>query len=153
MKRLFQLAENTLDERASGIPISPKLDKLILEAKFSVVKHASGRTNGFRGAALMNRRGQAIGLFFPGLHDRSPDVFQNFSSYHRYMLKSDHLLAYLNRAPNLKYETRKPEVPQLVSSAPVPINSDAYLLAKAQASMVLVEVVGDQTVSPKGGAK
>ena len=101
----------------------------------------------------MNRRGQTIGLFFPGLHGQSPDVFQNFSSYHRYMLKSDHLLAYLNRVPNLKYETRKPEVPQLVSSTPVPINSDAYLLAKAQASMVLVEVLGDQTVSPKGGAK
>ena len=153
MKRLFQLAENTLDERATGIPISPKLDKLILDSKFSVVKQASGRTNGFRGASLMNRRGQAIGLFFPGLHGQSPDVFQNFSSYHRYMLKSDHLLAYLNRVPNLKYETRKPEIPQLVSSTPVPINSDAYLLAKAQASMVLVEVLGDPGVSPKGGAK
>ena len=102
----------------------------------------------------MNRRGQAIGLFFPGIHDRSPDVFKNFSSYHRYMLKSDHLLGFLNRAPNLKYKTSMPEIPQMVSANPAPTNSEAYLLAKAQASMVLVEVLGDRVLVPlKGGAK
>ncbi len=153
-QRLSQLAEKTLDERASGAQINPHLEKLILGAKISVVKSAGGRTSGFRGAALMNRRGQAIGLFFPGIHDRSPDVFKNFSSYHRYMLKSDHLLGYLNRAPNLKYETSMPEIPQMVSANPAPINSEAYLLAKAQASMVLVEVLGDRVLVPlKGGAK
>ena len=70
------------------------------------------------------------------------------------MLKSDHLLGYLNRAPNLRYETLAPEIPQMVSSSPAPINSEAYLLAKAQASMVLVEVLGDRVFFPlKGGAK
>ena len=153
-QRLSQLAVKTLDERASGVQINPQLEKLILAAKISVIKSADGRTGGFRGAALMNRRGQAIGLFFPSLHDRSPDVFRNFSSYHRYMLKSDHLLGYLNRAPNLRYETRTPEIPQMVSSSPAPINSEAYLLAKAQASMVLVEVLGDRVLVPsKGGTK
>ena len=153
-QRLSQLAEKTLDDRASGVQINSQLEKLILAAKISVIKSIGAWTSGFRGAALMNRRGQAIGLFFPGLHDRSPDVFQNFSSYHRYMLKSDHLLGYLNRAPNLRYETRVPEIPQMVSSSPAPINSGAYLLAKAQASMVLVEVLGDRVLVPlKGGAK
>ena len=154
IQRLSQLAEKTLDERASGAQTNPQLEKLILTAKISVIKSAYGWKAGFRGAALMNRQGQAIGLFFPSLHDRSPDVFQNFNSYHRYMLKSDHLLGYLNRAPNLRYETLAPEIPQMVSSSPAPINSEAYLLAKAQASMVLVEVLGDRVFFPlKGGAK
>ena len=41
------------------------LEKIILDAKFTVFN----TTPGFRGAALLNRQGQAIGLFFqvPGI--------------------------------------------------------------------------------------
>ena len=102
----------------------------------------------------MNGQGQAIGLFFPSNQTRSPDVFQNFSSYHRYMLKSDQLLAFLNRAPKVDYETQKPEIPTLVSTGPASLKPDAYLLAKAQASMVLVQVSGASVAATsKGGTK
>ena len=149
-KRLYQIIEDSLSKPASGSSPATQLERLILDAKFSVVE----RINGFRGAALMNGQGQAIGLFFPGNQTRSPDVFQNFSSYHRYMLKSDQLLAFLNRASNVKYETQKPEIPTLVSTNPASLNSDAYLLAKAQASMVLVQVSSASVASAsKGGTK
>ena len=98
-------------------------------------------TPGFRGTALLNHQGQAIGLFFPSFRGRTPDVFQNFSSYHRYLLKSDHLMAFLNRLPDVNYTTRQPEVPEKAER-------DAYLLAKAKASMVLVQVAGELPVSP-----
>ena len=150
VQRFHQLTESILTGPIPGNRLETELGKIVLDAKFSVV----GRINGFRGAALMNGQGQAIGLFFPSNQTRSPDVFQNFSSYHRYMLKSDQLLAFLNRAPKVDYETQKPEIPTLVSTGPASLKPDAYLLAKAQASMVLVQVSGASVAATsKGGTK
>ena len=150
VQRFHQLTESILTKPIPGNRLETELEKFVLDAKFSVI----GRINGFRGAALMNGQGQAIGLFFPSNQTRSPDVFQNFSSYHRYMLKSDQLLAFLNRAPKVEYEIQKPEIPTLVSTGPASLKSDAYLLAKAQASMVLVQVSGASVAATsKGGTK
>ena len=105
---------------------------------------------------MLNLQGQAIGLFFPGFRGRTPDVFQNFSSYHRYLLKSDHLIAFLNRLPDVNYTTRVPELPKIAAKGDVPFNLNAYLLAKAKASMVLVQVASELPVSPpkiEGGNK
>ena len=150
VQRFHQLAENILTRPIPGNRPETELEKIVLDAKFGVV----GRINGFRGAALMNGQGQAIGLFFPSNRTRSPDVFQNFSSYHRYMLKSDQLLAFLNQAPKVDYQTQRPEIPTLVSTGPASLKPDAYLLAKAQASMVLVQVSGASVeATSKGGTK
>ena len=144
-KRLYQIIEDKLTRPAIGKIPSPKLERFIIDAKFKGID----RSNGFRGAALVNSQGQAIGLYFPSSQNRSPDVFQNFSSYHRYILKSDHLLSYLNRVPEVNYQTKKYETPQNEPSDSSSQNLKAYLLAKAQASMVLVEVM----VAPEGGAQ
>ena len=135
--RLYQLAVDVLTKDTPGYRPKTTLENLIKDAQFEVVS----KTPGFRGTALLNRQGQAIGLFFPGFRGRTPDVFQNFSSYHRYLLKSDHLMAFLNRLPDVNYTTRQPEVPEKAER-------DAYLLAKAKASMVLVQVAGELPVSP-----
>jgi hypothetical protein len=141
--RLYQLALEALTEDTDGERQKTTLKKIIEEAEFEVVSKTpdSDFTPGFRGTALLNQQGQAIGLFFPSFRGRTPDVFQNFSSYHRYLLKSDHLMAFLNRLPDVNYTTRQPEVPEKAER-------DAYLLAKAKASMVLVQVAGELPVSP-----
>ena len=114
-------------------------------------------TPGFRGAALLNDQGQAIGMFFPSYSGRTPDVFQNFSSYHKYVLKTDHLIAFLNRLPDVRYHTRPPALPKLAASEKLNFASQAYLLAKARSAMVLVQVAGDEAptaatkVATKGG--
>ena len=127
------------------------LEKRISYAQFTNVHH----TPGFRGTALLNQRGQAIGLFFPGFRGRTPDVFRNFSSYHQYLLKSDHLMAFLNRLPAVRYSTLKPELPKVASDASVQLDKQAYLLAKAKASMVLVQVTDGLSVAKgaKGGSQ
>ena len=149
LSRLYEAAEELLTKPIPGNQASTKLESIIQDAKFSVLK----RTAGFRGAALLNRQGQAIGLFFPGAHRRSPDVFQNFNSYHRYMLKSDHLLSFLKRSAKVTYQTEPIELPKLASTGPVPMDREAYWLAKAQASMVLVQVSAGQPVAAKGGSQ
>ena len=50
-------------------------------------------------------------------------------------------MAFLNRLPDVNYTTRQPEVPEKAER-------DAYLLSKAKASMVLVQVAGELPVSP-----
>jgi len=140
--RLYQLAEDMLTKDTPGHHTKTSLENIIKDAKFEKVS----MTPGFRGTALLNRQGQAIGLFFPSFRGRTPDVFQNFSSYHRYVLKSDHLMAFLNRLPDVNYTTRLPELPKLVSNegkATQKSTRDAYLLAKANSSMVLVQVAGE----------
>ena len=146
--RLYQLAEKVLTRKtSSGDHPKTTLEDPIMDADFKVVSKTldpdftSGFTPGFRGTALLNQQGQAIGLFFLGFRGRTPDVFQNFSSYHRYLLKSDHLMTFLNRLPDVNYTTRQPKVPEKVER-------DAYLLAKAKASMVLVQVAGELPKSP-----
>ena len=104
-------------------------------------------TPGFRGTALLNHQGQAIGLFFPSFRGRTPDVFQNFSSYHRYVLKSDHLMAFLNRLPDVNYTTRLPKPPEKEDMRGGDFDLNAYLLAKANASMVLVQVAVERPKS------
>ena len=142
--RLYQLAVDVLTKDTPGYRPKTTLENLIKDAQFEVVS----KTPGFRGTALLNRQGQAIGLFFPGFRGRTPDVFQNFSSYHRYLLKSDHLIAFLNRLPDVNYTTRVPELPKIAAKGDVPFNLNAYLLAKAKASMVLVQVAGELSASP-----
>ena len=151
-KRLYELAETLLTQPAPGtrpvVQLGRDLEKTILDAKFTVFN----TTPGFRGAALLNQQGQAIGLFFPGTHNRSPDVFQNFNSYHRYVLKSDHLLSYLNRSSTVSYTTSPHTVTKHISTGPEAVAPEAYRLAKAQASMVLVQVSAEQTAAlQKGG--
>ncbi len=146
--RLHQLAEEILTKD------NPKttLEKIIAKAQFKEVS----MTPGFRGTALLNRQGQAIGLFFLSFRGRTPDVFQNFSSYHRYLLKSDHLMAFLNRLPDVNYTTRLPELPKIAANGGVPFDLNTYLLAKAKASMVLVQVAGELPTTPprtNGGNK
>ena len=152
-KRLYELAETLLTQPAPGtrpvVQLGQGLEKIILDAKFTVFN----TTPGFRGAALLNRQGQAIGLFFPGSRNRSPDVFQNFNSYHRYVLKSDHLLSYLNRASNVRYTTTPHTVAKHVSTGPSTVDTEAYRLAKAQASMVMVQVSAEQTAALKKGGQ
>ena len=94
------------------------------------------------------------GRLRPGLRGRTPDVFRNFSSYHQYLLKSDHLMAFLNRLPAVRYSTLKPELPKVASNA-VQLDEQAYLLAKAKASMVLVQVTDGLSVAKgaKGGSQ
>ena len=147
LSRLYEVAEELLTKPVPGKQARTQLESIIQDAKFSVLK----RTAGFRGAALLNRQGQAIGLFFPGSHRRSPDVFKNFNSYHRYMLKSDHLLSFLKRSAKVAYQTEPIELPKLAAAGPVPMDREAYWLAKAQASMVLVQVSAGQPVAAKGG--
>ena len=65
----------------------------------------------------------------------------------RYRKKS--AISYLNRVPEVNYQTKKYETPQNEPSDSSSQNLEAYLLAKAQASMVLVEVM----VAPEGGAQ
>ncbi len=131
------------------------LEKALGDARFKLFR----RTPGFRGAALLNNQGQAIGMFFPGYSGRTPDVFQNFSSYHKHVLKTDHLIAFLNRLPDVRYHTRPPALPKLAASEKLNFNSSAYLLAKARSAMVLVQVSGDEAspmaakVATKGGAR
>ena len=55
------------------------------------------------------------------------------------MLKSDHLLSFLKRSAKVTYQTEPIELPKLASTGPVPMDREAYWLAKAQASMVLVQ--------------
>ena len=149
-QRLYQLAEILLTAEVPGKRPKTVLEERILDAQFTNVHH----TPGFRGTALLNQRGQAIGLFFPGFRGRTPDVFRNFSSYHQYLLKSDHLMAFLNRLPAVRYSTLKPELPKVASNA-VQLDEQAYLLAKAKASMVLVQVTDGLSVAKgaKGGSQ
>jgi len=149
-QRLYQLAETLLTAEVPGKRPKTVLEERILDAQFTNVHH----TPGFRGTALLNQRGQAIGLFFPGFRGRTPDVFRNFSSYHQYLLKSDHLMAFLNRLPAVRYSTLKPELPKVASNA-VQLDEQAYLLAKAKASMVLVQVTDGLSVAKgaKGGSQ
>ncbi len=142
--RLYQLAVELLTKDTPGYRPKTTLENIIKDAQFEVVS----KTPGFRGTALLNHQGQAIGLFFPSFRGRTPDVFQNFSSYHRYLLKSDHLMAFLNRLPDVNYTTRLAEGPKMAAQGGVPFDSNAYLLAKAKASMVLVQVAGELPVSP-----
>ena len=153
-KRLYELAETLLTQPAPGtrpvVQLGQDLETIILDAKFTVFN----TTPGFRGAALLNRQGQAIGLFFPGTRNRSPDVFQNFNSYHRYVLKSDHLLSYLNRASTVRYTTSPHIVAKQIFTGPSTIvDPEAYRLAKAHASMVLVQVSAEQTAALKKGGQ
>jgi hypothetical protein len=146
--RLYQLALEALTEDTDGERPPTTLENIIKDAEFEVVSKTtdSDFTPGFRGTALLNQQGQAIGLFFPSFRGRTPDVFQNFSSYHRYLLKSDHLMAFLNRLPDVNYTTRQPELPKMATNegeATKKAARDAYLLAKAKASMVLVQVAGE----------
>lgn len=146
--RLYEAAEALLTEPIPGNQTRTQLESIIQDAHFTRLK----RTAGFRGAALLNRQGQAIGLFFPGSHRRAPDVFQNFNSYHRYMLKSDHLLSFLKRTDKVAFQTEPVALPKLASTAGT-IDPEAYWLAKAQASMVLVQVSAGQPVAAKGGSQ
>jgi TPR repeat protein len=155
--RLYQLAEDVLTKATPGYRPKTTLENIIKDAQFEVVSKTPDSdftpdfTPGFRGTALLNHHGQAIGLFFPSFRGRTPDVFQNFSSYHRYLLKSDHLMAFLNRLPDVNYTTRQRELPKMASNegeATKKAARDAYLLAKAKASMVLVQVAGELPVSP-----
>ena len=131
--RLYQLAEEAL------VPDpDTTLEETIAEATFQVIN----KTPGFRGSALLNRQGQAVGMFFPTYRGRAPDVFQNFSSYHRYVLKSDHLKAFLDRLPDVKYSTARPAPPGMAAKGEISIDENVYWLAKARASMVLVQVTG-----------
>ena len=150
-QRLYQLAETLLTAEVPGKRPKTVLEERILDAQFTNVHH----TPGFRGTALLNQRGQAIGLFFPGFRGRTPDVFRNFSSYHQYLLKSDHLMAFLNRLPAVRYSTLKPELPKVASNTSVQLDEQAYLLAKAKASMVLVQVTDGLSVAKgaKGGSQ
>ena len=145
LKRLSQIIEDSLSKPASGSSPATQLERFIDDANFKKID----RSNGFRGAALVNTQGQAIGLYFPSTQNRSPDIFQNFSSYHRYILKSDHLLSYLNRVPSVRYETKNREIREKPRFNMSKQNPESYLLAKAEASMVLVQVM----VAPKGGAQ
>ena len=63
-QRLYQLAEALLTAEVPGKRPKTVLEERILDAQFTNVHH----TPGFRGTALLNQRGQAIGLFFPGFH-------------------------------------------------------------------------------------
>jgi hypothetical protein len=141
--RLYQLAEEVLvPDHTSPRQKTPlemeEMESLIEKAGFKVLN----QTPGFRGSALLNRQGQAVGMFFPTYRGRSPDVFQNFSSYHRYVLKSDHLKAFLDRLPDVKYTTARPAAPRVAANGEIKINPEVYWLAKARASMVLVQVTG-----------
>jgi len=138
--RLAQLVEETLVGPFDGLKgeLTP-LEQALGDARAKVLR----RTPGFRGAALLNNQGQAIGMFFPGYLGRAPDVFQNFSSYHKHILKTDHLIGFLNRLPDVGYRTRPPELPQLAASEKLHFDSRAYLLAKARSAMVLVQVAGE----------
>ena len=63
LSRLYEMAEELLTKPVPGKQARTQLESIIQDAKFSVLK----RTAGFRGAALLNRQGQAIGLFSPAL--------------------------------------------------------------------------------------
>ena len=152
--RLSKLVEGTLVGPFDGLENNlTSLEKALGDAQFKMIRS----TPGFRGAALLNNQGQAIGMFFPGYSGRTPDVFQNFSSYDKHVLKTDHLIAFLNRLPDVRYHTRPPEIPKLAESEK--LDPQAYLLAKARAAMVLVQVSGDEApttatkVAAKGGTR
>jgi hypothetical protein len=146
--RLSKLAEGTLVGPFDGLQGDlTALEKALGDAQFKRIR----RTPGFRGAALLNNQGQAIGMFFPGYSGRTPDVFQNFSSYHKHVLKTDHLIAFLNRLPDVRYHTRPPALPKLAASEKLNFDSKAYLLAKARSAMVLVQVAADK--APTATAK
>ncbi len=154
--RLSKLAEGTLVGPFDGLQGDlTALEKALGDAQFKMIR----RTPGFRGAALLNNQGQAIGMFFPGYSGRTPDVFQNFSSYHKHVLKTDHLIAFLNRLPDVRYHTRPPALPKLAASEKLNFDSQAYLLAKARSAMVLVQVAADKAptatakVATKGDAR
>jgi TPR repeat protein len=136
--RLYQLAEEALVQDRTSPRKQDGMQETIKQASFEVIN----KTPGFRGSALLNRQGQAVGMFFPSYRGRSPDVFQNFSSYHRYVLKSDHLKAFLDRLPDVKYTTARPAPPSLAANGETNITKEVYWLAKAKASMVLVQVTG-----------
>ena len=60
-------------------------------------------------------------------------------------------MAFLNRLPDVSYTTRQPKPPKVASNGGVDAQKaarDAYLLAKAKASMVLVQVAGELPVTP-----
>ncbi|MDC0143385.1 hypothetical protein OAK45_02500 [Verrucomicrobia bacterium] len=152
--RLSKLVEETLVGPFDGLENNfTSLEKALGDAQFKMIRS----TPGFRGAALLNKQGQAIGMFFPGYSGRTPDVFQNFSSYDKHVLKTDHLIAFLNRLPDVGYHTRPPSIPKLAASEK--LDPQAYLLAKARAAMVLVQVSGDEApttatkVAAKGGTR
>ena len=132
-----------------------RLEKALGDAQFQMIRSMPG----FRGAALLNNQGQAIGMFFPGYSGRTPDVFQNFSSYDKHVLKTDHLIAFLNRLPDVRYHMRPPTLPKLAASEKLNFDLQTYLLAKARAAMVLVQVSGDEVpttatkVATKGGTR
>jgi len=154
--RLADLVTKTLVGPFDGLHSDlTALEKALGDARFKILR----RTPGFRGAALLNNQGQAVGMFFPSYTGRTPDVFQNFSSYHKHVLKTDHLIAFLNRLPDVRYHTRPPALPKLVASEKLNFDSQAYLLAKARSAMVLVQVSGDKAsptaakVATKGDAR
>jgi len=154
--RLSKLVEETLVGPFDGLENNlTSLEKALGDAQFQMIRS----TPGFRGTALLNNQGQAIGMFFPGYSGRTPDVFQNFSSYHKHVLKTDHLIAFLNRLPDVRYHTRPPALPKLAASEKLNFDSQAYLLAKARSAMVLVQVSGDEAptaatkVASKGGTR
>jgi hypothetical protein len=154
--RLSKLVEETLVGPFDGLKNDlTSLEKALGDAQFKMIHD----TPGFRGAALLNNQGQAIGMFFPGYSGRTPDVFQNFSSYHKHVLKTDHLIAFLNHLPDVRYHTRPPALPKLAANEKLGFDSQAYLLAKARSAMVLVQVAGDETpttatkVATKGGTR
>ena len=153
IRRLHTLAASLLTEPVPGSRAKTSLETFIQDAEFEVIS----RRTGFRGTALLNNRGQAIGLFFPGANARTPDVFRNFSSYHQYLLKSDHLIAFLNRLPDVKYHTQPPQLRVGLASDEVGMNEDAYRLAKARSAMVLIQVADESSLAAaipgKGGAK
>jgi len=64
-------------------------------------------------------------------------------------------MAFLNRLPAVRYSTLKPELPKVASNASVQLDGQAYLLAKAKASMVLVQVTDGLSVAKgaKGGSQ
>jgi len=154
--RLAKLVETTLVGPFDGLKSDlTSLEKALGDARFKMLR----RTPGFRGVALLNNQGQAVGMFFPSYTGRTPDVFQNFSSYHKHVLKTDHLIAFLNRLPDVRYHTRPPALPKLAASEKLNFDSQAYLLAKARSAMVLVQVAGDKApaatakVATKGGTR
>ncbi len=154
--RLATLVERALVGPFNGLSGElTALERALGDAKIKELR----RTPGFRGAALLNNQGQAIGMFFPGHLRRTPDVFQNFSSYHKHMLKTDHLIGFLTRLPDVRYRTRPPELPKLAAGEKLNFDSRAYLLAKARSAMVLVQVAGETPAAPaakvaaKGGTR
>ena len=147
--RLYQLAEEVLKQDSVVPRKQTAMEMAIENSKYEALT----KTPGFRGAALLNRHGQAIGVFYPTYRGRSPDVFRNFSSYHRYVLKSDHLKAFLDRLPDVKHTGARPALPRGASGDAISIDPDAYWLAKAKASMVLVQVTGQAPSNPTSVAE